>query len=202
MSAVPWPPTIASIKAAREGDPAALEEIYRSTQPRLTAFLRYQGFSQAIQEDIAADVSETIITKINTLRNPATFEAWFWAITRNQIRGWLRSKKRDAQQPETALAEAPTPDEILVSKEDHSEIRRALAQLSDADRRLLWLREIEGLPYKAIGSITGAAPGTVRVRCHRARQRLEVAYEDLQRVSRQDPERHRSTGSGSAGSPE
>jgi RNA polymerase sigma-70 factor, ECF subfamily len=187
MSSDPWPPTHATIKEAIEGDASALEAIYRVTQPRLAAFLRYQGFSQPIQEDIAADVSEAVLTKISSLRSPGTFEAWFWAITRNHVRGWLRSKQRDARQLVAGVPEAPTPDEILVSKEDHSDIRWALAALSADDRRLLWLREIEGLPYKAIGSITGASTGTVRVRCHRARQRLETAYEDAQQTGNRGP---------------
>ena len=179
MNPEPWPPTVASVKAAQNGDPTALEAVYRTMQPRLAAFLRYQGFSQSVQEDIAADVSETVLTKISTLRNSGTFEAWFWAITRNQIRAWLRAKRRDAQKNEPAEPEPATLDEIVIAKEEHSDIRLALSHLSDQDRHLLWMREIEGLSYKNIGTIVGVAPGTVRVRCHRARRKLEVAYEDL-----------------------
>ncbi|MCH7669653.1 MAG: sigma-70 family RNA polymerase sigma factor [Acidobacteria bacterium] len=179
MNPEPWPPTVASVKAAQNGDPTALEAVYRTMQPRLAAFLRYQGFSQTVQEDIAADVSETVLTKISTLRNSGTFEAWFWAITRNQIRAWLRAKRRDAQKNEPAEPEPATLDEIVIAKEEHSDIRLALSHLSDQDRHLLWMREIEGLSYKNIGTIVGVAPGTVRVRCHRARRKLEVAYEDL-----------------------
>ena len=179
MNPEPWPPTVASVKAAQNGDPTALEAVYRTMQPRLAAFLRYQVFSQTVQEDIAADVSETVLTKISTLRNSGTFEAWFWAITRNQIRAWLRAKRRDAQKNEPAEPEPATLDEIVIAKEEHSDIRLALSHLSDQDRHLLWMREIEGLSYKNIGTIVGVAPGTVRVRCHRARRKLEVAYEDL-----------------------
>ena len=179
MNLEPWPPAAASVKAAQTGDPTALETVYRAIQPRLAAFLRYQGFSQSVQEDIAADVSETVLTKISALRNSGSFEAWFWAITRNQIRAWLRAKRRDAQKNEPAEPEPATLDEIVIAKEEHSDIRLALSHLSHQDRHLLWLREIEGLSYKNIGSIVGVAPGTVRVRCHRARRKLEVAYEDL-----------------------
>jgi RNA polymerase sigma factor (sigma-70 family) len=51
-----------------------------------------------------------------------------------------------------------------------------MSQLSTRDRQLLWLREVEGLSYDDIGSRLGATVGTVRVACHRARQRLEEVY--------------------------
>ncbi len=57
---------------------------------------------------------------------------------------------------------------------------RALDHLSDRDRQLLWLREVEGLSYDEIGGRLRATAGTVRVACHRARKRLEEAYRALE----------------------
>jgi RNA polymerase sigma-70 factor (ECF subfamily) len=71
------------------------------------------------------------------------------------------------------------PDEIAVAVDETLTIRRALAQLSEVDRTLLWLREVEGLDYQAIGKRLEIKPATARVRSHRARARLESAYEEL-----------------------
>lgn len=179
VTSEPWPPPLTEVTQARSGDPVALEAIYRAIQPRLAAFLRYHGFDQETRQDIAADVSEVVITKIGTLRKPVTFEAWFWAITRNRIRAWLRRKQRDSAHPVQLIPEPAPPEETVVVREEHADIRRSLAELSEMDRHLLWLREIEGLSYKDIAGRLGAATGTVRVRCHRARQRLETAYEKI-----------------------
>lgn len=182
----PWPPPLYEIERASSGDSAASEAIYRVMQPRLLAFLRYHGFDRATQEDIAADVSEVVLTKIDTLRRPAAFEAWFWAIARNRVRGWQRRKRRDAAQIEPLLPDPTPPEEAVVAREEYAEIRRALATLSASDRHLLWLREIEGMSYKDISNRLGGATGTIRVRCHRARQRLETAYGGTSFTRRKD----------------
>lgn len=179
MTVEPWPPPLTEVTQARAGDPAALDAVYRAIQPRLTAFLRYHGFDPVTQEEIAADVSEVVITKISSIRKPVTFEAWFWAITRNRIRAWLRRKQRDSSHSEQLSPRPTPPDETVIATEEYADIRQALTMLSSADRNLLWLRDIEGLSYKDIGGQLGAATGTVRVRCHRARQRLGTAYEEI-----------------------
>jgi RNA polymerase sigma-70 factor (ECF subfamily) len=83
------------------------------------------------------------------------------------------------------LIPRPTPpDETVIAREEHADIRQALKSLSAADRDLLWMRDIEGLGYKDIGGRLGAATGTIRVRCHRARQRLGTAYEEINHDTR------------------
>lgn len=174
-----WPPPLAEVERACRGNPEAAESIYRAIQPRLQAFLRYQGFGESTRQDIAAEVSELVLTKIETLRKPVTFEAWFWTITRNRVHAWLRRKQRDSRNLELPPTDPTTPDEVYVTAEEHAAIRSALARLSDSDRHLLWLREVEGLSYRDISGRLNIAAGAVRVRSHRARQRLEAAFEKV-----------------------
>jgi RNA polymerase sigma factor (sigma-70 family) len=74
------------------------------------------------------------------------------------------------------VPEAPGPAEQVIVEEEHAQIRSALTSLSTRDRELLWLSEVEGLTYAEVGGRIGAATGTTRVACHRARRRLEEAY--------------------------
>lgn len=172
-----WPPPLAEVERACLGEPDAAAAIYRAAQPRLEAFLRYHGFDTATREDISADVSEAILSKIAALRNPVAFEAWFWTIARNQVNAWLRRKQRNPDRLALLSPDPTPPDETLVIKEEHIAIRIALKTLTDTDRHLLWLREVEELSYRDIGGRLDIATGAVRVRSHRARQRLEAAFE-------------------------
>ncbi|RPI20050.1 MAG: sigma-70 family RNA polymerase sigma factor [Actinobacteria bacterium] len=116
-----------------------------------------------------------IIGTLHRLREDASFDAWMWAIGRNQLRGWLRKRTRGTLVEPIAPAMQSPEDAVLLS-EEHAGIRSALSSLSQRDRNLLWLREVEGLSYAEIGGRMGAATGTVRVACHRARKRLEKAF--------------------------
>ncbi len=165
-----------TIQAARGGDPAAVGRMATAVYRRLLAFYRYSGLRPDEAEDLAADAMEAVITKLQDLRRPESFDSWVWAIGRTKLRGFLRTERRPrAVEPMPVVA--PDPAEVTVLNEEHADIRAALARLSDRDKELLWLREVEGLSYGEIGSRLGAASGAVRVACMRARRRLQRAYE-------------------------
>lgn len=172
-----WPPATSVVKAARNGDRSAIEAICRGLQPRLRAFLRYQRFDPHTIDDMVADATETVITQLVTLRQPRAFEAWFWVIARNGVATQLRRQQRVAH--ELPAAHPVPPDELAISRGEHDAVRVALARLTKLDQTILWLREVEGQSYSNIATILEVKAGSARVRCHRARRRLEVAYEAI-----------------------
>ncbi len=177
-AAASWPPVAAVVRRAAAGDRRALATVLEAGYPRLTAFFRASGAPPTDAEDLAADVCEAVVRKLPRLREPVAFEAWFWSIGRSHIRNWIRAQRRGRRQPPLPLNPTP-PDEQAEASDEHALIARALAMLTPRDRRLLWLREVEGLSYQEIGGTVRAATGTVRVACHRARSRLYDAYRRL-----------------------
>lgn len=167
---------LAVVESARDGNQVSLGHLCTTIHPRLIGFYRYSGLTPVQAEDLASDVLEDVITKLATLRNPKVFDAWMWSIGRNRLKGWIRVNRRpDRFEPATPTVSGP--EEQAVDAEDHSRIRTALSMLKMRDRELLWLREVEQLSYEEIGGRLGAATGTIRVACHRARKKLEQAYQ-------------------------
>ena len=165
------------VVAAHHGDARAVGQLCAKIHPRLIGFYRYSGLSVVESEDLTGDVIEGVITNLSSLRDLKSFDAWMWSIGRNHLKGWIRANRRpDRFSPPTP--EAAGPEELAVAADDHSRIRSALSMLNMKDRELLWLREVEGLSYGDIGGRLGATAGTVRVACHRARKRLEKAYQE------------------------
>ena len=68
------------------------------------------------------------------------------------------------------------PDPISES-DDRDAIRRALAQLPDAQREVIVLIEWLGMTSEEAGSVLGVSPGAVRVRLTRAKQALRFVSE-------------------------
>jgi len=164
------------INAAHNGDPDSLARLCTLIHPHLIGFYRYSGLTTHEAEDLSGDVIEDVVTRLTSLRETKAFDAWMWSIGRNRLKGWIRVNRRPRRY-EPATPTVAGPEELAIDADDHSRIKGALSMLSERDRELLWLREVEGLTYGEIGGRFGVASGTVRVACHRARRRLERAYE-------------------------
>lgn len=65
-------------------------------------------------------------------------------------------------------ADGPGPDEDMATREFYSHLHEAIADLPEAFRTTIVLREIEGLAYEEIAEITGVSLGTVKSRIARA----------------------------------
>jgi len=115
---------------------------------------------------------------------------WLLTIVRNVAYRWLSVRQRTANvisfegamsarngEPERALevpSEAPTPEDVLISRADQALIRSALAELPPVVREVIVLRELEDLSYREIAEITNVPIGTVMSRLARAREQLRV----------------------------
>jgi len=106
--------------------------------------------------------------------------AWLLKIVRNTSYSWVR-KNRPSQlsdEFDEAVHSGETIDNAetrLLSRADSERVKKALEVLPVAFREVLVLREIEGLSYKEISEVTGAAMGTVMSSLSRARQKLRDA---------------------------
>ena len=156
----------------------AQTEILRLGFGKLLAFYRGMGLGYLDAEELASETSEGVLRGFSRLRDDAAFEGWFWTIARNRFRSRLRARGRQAFEKQYAPVEDPM--ETVVSREEHSTIRAAMAKLSPRDRAILWLREVEQLTYEEIAGRTGMKAGAIRVAALRARRRIEQIYNDLE----------------------
>jgi RNA polymerase sigma-70 factor (ECF subfamily) len=68
----------------------------------------------------------------------------------------------------------PGPQQRAEANEIGDRIEGALTALSSADRAVIVMREVQGLPYDEIAQALGVPLGTLKARLHRARDRLRV----------------------------
>jgi RNA polymerase sigma-70 factor, ECF subfamily len=169
-----WPPSPLHVTAARDGNSETLGSILLAGFPRLVAFYRGMGLSKADSEELASEAVEGMVKSIGRLREPDAFEGWFWTIARNRLRSRLRRKGRVERELEYGPVDDP--ESIVLAREEHVNIRVALEHLSDRDREVLWLREVEQLSHEEIAIRMKLRPGAVRVAVLRARRRLTEVY--------------------------
>jgi RNA polymerase sigma-70 factor (ECF subfamily) len=174
-----WPPSPASVDAARDGDTASMHSILAAGIPKLVAFYRGLGLSVSDAEDAAADACEAVVKYLPRLRDPVTFEAWFWKVARNKFHDYLRRKQRPDPKPDSGLA-LGIPEEGLILQADHEAVRRAFEQLRLRDRELLWMRDVVGLRYADMAGRLRLSEGSIRIAVMRARRRLEQELGELE----------------------
>ena len=105
--------------------------------------------------------------------------AWILAIVRNSCYTLLEQNRRKQVAIDDEVTELqdtrPSPEALHLADVDKQLLRQAIEELPAEFREAIILRELEGLSYKEIGTVTGAPLGTVMSRLARARQRLERA---------------------------
>jgi RNA polymerase sigma-70 factor (ECF subfamily) len=103
---------------------------------------------------------------------------WVLAIVRNAGYTWLA--KNRGHETTTAWedelldvpAKSPDPEQVVLTRIDAQQLRRAIEELPAPLREAIVLRELEDLSYKEIAEIAGVPIGTVMSRLARARGRL------------------------------
>ncbi len=110
----------------------------------------------------------------STLREPERRKQWLATIVRNEA---FRQHARVRPDPiATIEAHEGEEDERVLATVETADLYAALEHLSLRDRQLLELRYNEDLTQAAIADKLGIPEGTVKVRLHRARDKLRRIY--------------------------
>jgi RNA polymerase sigma-70 factor (ECF subfamily) len=138
-------------------------------------------------EDVVQEASLRAFRSLDTF-NDGSARAWVLAIVRNTAYTWSSKNRRVAlvaiddlgvdDKAEVELnggatgASAPTPEHELIARAEADELARAVAALSPQIREVVVLRDLQGLSYREIATVTCVPIGTVMSRLARGRQQL------------------------------
>jgi RNA polymerase sigma factor (sigma-70 family) len=114
-------------------------------------------------------------------RAPAAQTAWLLQITRREAfrLAERRSRLRDREQPDSQSGELVSIRQCeLDVVESRVSFDQALRLLQPHDRDLVRLRYAEDLTQEQVAARLDLPAGTVKVRLHRARERLRKALEE------------------------
>jgi RNA polymerase sigma-70 factor, ECF subfamily len=125
-------------------------------------------------EDIAQDALLRAWRRRSTLREADRRNQWLATIVRNEA---FRQHARVRPDPTSMIEHYEgAEDAQVVATVERADLHAALKLLSAGDRRLLEMRYQEDLTQAAIARKLGIPEGTVKVRLHRARDKLRRAY--------------------------
>jgi len=178
------------IQRAKEGDDAAFQQIVQVYRKRILGTIsRLIGRPEDV-EDVGQEVFLRLYYSLDQLRAPEVFEPWLYRLTVNAAYDYMRRQKRrpesrmadlSEQQVQSADAEAggKQRDEDQKKANLRELVQSLLGQVSEEDRILLTLKEVEGLSLKELESIYKVNENALKVRLFRARQRVLKAFSAL-----------------------
>jgi len=161
--------------AAIGGDREAIRMLWEQHRRWVAAVLLAHKPSFEDLDDLLQEVAVTVVSKINTLRNPAHLKAWLRTVSINAARAAGRSGRyrQTATLPEHEL---PAAGKALADElGQHEHVRRMLSrvrELPETYREPLLLRALHGMRSKQIAEVLGVTPATVDTRVARARRLL------------------------------
>ncbi len=172
-------------------DRAAFAELLRRYQGHVDKVLQHLAPDWHDRADLSQEVWIRVYRNINRLNEPEKFKGWLSRIATNLFYDELRKRKRvarplsldaprkfdDGEVTWELPADDPSPDDRLATKEFYEQLHGAIADLPEAFRTTIVLREIQGLAYEEIAEITGVSLGTVKSRIARARARLQATLQ-------------------------
>ncbi len=171
------------VQAARAGEPAAWDTLFRRYQLPLYTYV----FELVHDEQAALDVvQETFINAarhVSQLRDDSRFGSWLFGIAHQKcVQRWRRNQLDQVSLEEVAAtlpdSANESPDDWLIRVEQEERFMKCLDQLSPPHRAVLLLHFLEDFSLEEIATITGAGLGTVKSRIHYAKQALRKLLEE------------------------
>lgn len=167
-----------------------IHDLFKNHGPALVRFLRYLGVSDSDRDDALQEVFLVVHRRIHELREIEKVSPWLRTIAYNVARNWKRSKRRRREKStiDVATAELASPsggpEENLDRTRARERLITLLTQLSEDQRAVIVLFEIEQLPMRQVAEIVGCPLQTAYSRLHSAKSVLRRAWEEGSYVSK------------------
>ena len=183
----------ALVRRAQAGDQAAFREIVEHYQSKVFSIIHGIVRQRNDVEDIAQQVFTKVYFSIGNFDFRSSLITWIYKITVNECFDYLRKKKvrklvyesdlsedeaRRVENTEPSVRQVPA--DVNLARRDY--IFKLLTKVSDEERNLLMLKEVEGHSVEELAEMTGMNENTIKVKLFRARQKLVKAAQRLDRA--------------------
>ncbi|MBI3096791.1 MAG: sigma-70 family RNA polymerase sigma factor [Planctomycetes bacterium] len=181
--------------AAGRGDAASFETLYSRYGKPIFNFFYRMCWDPVVSEDCAQEVFLRAWRAAPAWRPEAKVSTWLFAIAQNY---WLNERAKAGHRPVPfttlgtgdpegsvsegpvpALSRMPGPGDRLAGEEVREAVRQAIDALSEKEKIVVILGEMQGMKYREIAEVLGIPVGTVKSRMSEATRRLRQSLGPL-----------------------
>ena len=168
----------------RAGEIAAFETLVLANQDKIYRLCFRMTKNAEDASDLAQEAFLKAYQNLESFKGDSSFSLWLYRLTSNLCIDFLRRAKRrvhyslSVQDEVGELVEMEIADErfspeaSLEKRETADSIARGLELLGEEHRKILIMRELDGLSYDEIAALLELNLGTVKSRIARARQNM------------------------------
>lgn len=150
------------------GESAAFRELFDRHSPTLHRVM----LQQLRRPEDARDLVQQTFLQLHRARNDyrpgLPLRPWLYTIALNLKREYFRRAKRQKEQPVEGIEEIGP---AAAAEQEHSlaaqAVQFALSRLPDAQREVIALHWLGGIPLPEVAEVVGASLSAVKVRAHR-----------------------------------
>jgi RNA polymerase sigma-70 factor (ECF subfamily) len=182
------PTDVELVRAYRNGDVHAFEELHRRYVASIYRLVRRKLGDALLAEDIAQETFMKALRMMDRVDDTFNFGGWVHTVARNLCFDELRRRQRDlradaggdddselmAQLPSTAKGFDPV--EVQESNETRRQVWKVAQRLPEKYRLVLTLRELQDMSYRQIAKTLKMSESAVETLLYRARLRFKEEY--------------------------
>lgn len=158
--------------------PLSFDQVYDTQFSFVWRSVLSRGVPRAAVDDVVQEVFMVVHRKLATFEGRSSMRTWLWTIVRRVVRDYLQ-KHGNAPAGEPLADEhaspAQNPAEALDQKDAAAVLERLLAGMSDVQREVFVMYEIEEMTGAEIAEALAVNENTVRTRLRAARQTFSSA---------------------------
>jgi RNA polymerase sigma-70 factor (ECF subfamily) len=184
----------ALVRRVQARDEMAFREVVERYQSKVFSIIFGILRNRNDAEDIAQQVFAKVYFSIKNFDFRSSLLTWIYKITVNECYDYLRKKRvrklvyesdfsqEDAQRMETSepAVDGSVPADTRLAQRDL--ILKLLSKVSEEERSLILLKEVEGHSVEELAGMTGLNENTIKVKLFRTRQKLLKAAGRLTRT--------------------
>jgi len=181
------------VRRAQSGDREAFEDLIQTHEQRVFAIVNGVLRRREDVEDVVQQIFIKVFVALKRFDLRSTFSTWLYKVAVNECYDYLRKKRvrrlvYESDLSEEQVRQMESFEEGAVGSHRHAAadasqraemrqvVERLLDEISEQDRLMMVLKEVEGFSVEEIGEILGLNVNTVKVRLFRARGRLVEIY--------------------------
>ena len=174
------------LEHCRHGDELAWEMLVRQHQGRVFGIAMTYVSDPDEARDLAQDIFVRVYRNIDGCREADRFLPWLIRIARNASIDHLRRRKArppaqdiPADEAWSLAADGPSPEDTSEESSRRRLVAAALQKLSDINREIILLKDMQGMNLEDIAQMLELPLGTVKSRSSRARVELAEVVRDM-----------------------